>query len=57
MRLADWMPIYITEVVTDDVNLQKGDGLWYTRYVCYNCGLSLPHYVMVRNRMAISIYI
>jgi hypothetical protein len=33
------MPIHITEVVTDDVELQKGDGLWYARYVCHNCGL------------------
>jgi hypothetical protein len=34
------MLIYITEVVTDDIDLQKGDELWYARYVCYNCGLS-----------------
>jgi hypothetical protein len=54
MSLTDRMLIYITEVVTDDIDLQKGDELWYARYVCYNCGLSLPHYVMVRNRKAIT---
>lgn len=56
MSLTDRMLIYITEVVTDDIDLQKGDELWYARYVCYNCGLSLPHYVMVRNRKAITIH-
>jgi hypothetical protein len=32
-------------------------GAWYARYVYYNCGLSLLHYVMVRNWKVISIHI